>query len=722
MQPQRSAGLRPRAALLHLNECADAAVAPALAARAGHGTELVPRFDLSSVAGIEHPEALSADLRAQVAWDDRVDDVGRYAFATHWSLPTLRAHFASEDIATVVSDPLERILAYIEQARAWPTDRHRMWYPHTLPLDLCRAPLVEVLVMTQAADLIDNRIVRQVRRHDRRVVAGSFIAAEATETLALDTIASLGELGAVALWEQGPALWENLSNWLGVTVSENRGEPVRSRQMPGIFRRAAEVAAATDLLLERTRVDLRVWAHFARTYGVHDPMGRAVTAAEERLNDWCSSAFFAGFSDLDPSVEVTAQSPLGQALDGNVGPNAWLLTVDLDPDDHLSVLHRRITAVVSAGETPPAHHLVVAVDDDLVNLRDALVGHDPDAVVVGHRWVQRARPARLFAQLAELAAPGASLLAVAARSDLGALDRHVRSGGWGEIVHVPLLDGVAVRATNRAELHARTHYGIPFSLDDPDDSRAIVMSLCSGARSVLELGCSEGLGTKVMHDRGQHVVAVELDPTAAALARPFAEAVLVADLDDDTAFDPLLGRQFDAVLAADVLEHLRGPTAALRRALRHLAPGGNVVLSVPNLGHADVRLSLLDGRVPYKDLGLLDRTHVHWFTYDGFRQLLVDCELVVVEWRRTVFAPGTTEVALPTDLAELAQRWFADDPSATTYQWVVRCQRASEAVEQPDPHFVPGARRFVAEPRPGIRASGRALARAVTRKLRPKRS
>jgi 2-polyprenyl-3-methyl-5-hydroxy-6-metoxy-1,4-benzoquinol methylase len=595
---------------------------------------------------------------------------------------------------------------------------HRTWYPHTVPLDLCRMPLVEVLTLTAAARATDNLITRQVRWHDTRLPAADFIAPHHAAALAADTIAALEELGAVALVEDGDQMWHRLSHWLGATVPVQRSNTTPPRQLPGVIRRAGEVAIALDLLVQRAQADLPVWAHFAREHGVHDPVGHATAAAERRLHHWCSTAFFAGFRDLQPPLHMAATSELGQALDGGVDTDAWVLTVDLPDADHLSVLHRRITAVVAHGDQPPAHHLVEPVDADMVNLRDALVGHDPTAVVVGPRWTNRSHPGRLFAQLAQAAAPDARLLVVASATDAGRVEHLLRSSGWGAVAHLPLPHGVAVSALNRSDGEPATHYGVPFALDDPDDSRAVVLALSAGGRRVLELGCSQGLGTRVMQQRGQRVVGVEIDPAAAALARPFAEAVLVADLDDPTALDPLLDQRFDTVVAADVLEHLRAPADALRRALRHLAPNGDVVVSVPNLGHADVRLALLDGTVPYAELGLLDRTHAHWFTYGGFRQLLTDCGLVPVEWRRIMRAPGTSEVPLPADLHGLAQQWFADDPHATTYQWVVRCRRATEAPEVPDPLTGPSPRRFAGPPALGIKGSARSLVAALVRRVR----
>lgn len=264
-----------------------------------------------------------------------------------------------------------------------------------------------------------------------------------------------------------------------------------------------------------------------------------------------------------------------------------------------------------------------------------------------------------------------------------------------------------------------TRYSLPVVEGNTTDSRWLVSQLAIGAPTVLELGCSEGLTTRTMAARGQHVVGVEFDPAAADSAARFAHGMVVADLDDPASLTALGDQQFDMILAADVLEHLRFPVAALQRALRHLAPGGSVVLSIPNLAHADVRMALLDGRVPYDELGLLDHTHIHWFTYDGVLALLAECGLVVTDWQRTVQPPNFAQVPFAADLRELNRQLFADDTDATTFQWVLRCGRASEVAEVADPVQRHNPRRHAAlQAEPGIKASARLLKAAVLRRVR----
>ena len=103
--------------------------------------------------------------------------------------------------------------------------------------------------------------------------------------------------------------------------------------------------------------------------------------------------------------------------------------------------------------------------------------------------------------------------------------------------------------------------------------------------------------------------------------------------------------EFDAIVAADVLEHLKDPLEALNRLRPFLKPDGFFVISVPNVAHGSVRLALLSGDFEYADIGLLDSTHLRFFTRETLEKLLDDAELGLVEMRRHELDLDASEVA-----------------------------------------------------------------------------
>jgi len=195
--------------------------------------------------------------------------------------------------------------------------------------------------------------------------------------------------------------------------------------------------------------------------------------------------------------------------------------------------------------------------------------------------------------------------------------------------------------------------------------------------SVLDLGCWDGLLLALLRDRGAgRVRGVERDPEPASRARARGLDVASVDLDDPSWPSALGGERFDRVILGDVVEHLGDPRATLARiAGLVLAPRGRILLSVPNVAHASVRLSLLVGDFDRTDLGILDRTHLHFFTRRSLHALLRDAGLAVrevvdlvqdvpVEVVRTTLARAG--VASAPDL----ERLLCEGTDARTYQFV----------------------------------------------------
>lgn len=220
----------------------------------------------------------------------------------------------------------------------------------------------------------------------------------------------------------------------------------------------------------------------------------------------------------------------------------------------------------------------------------------------------------------------------------------------------------------------KPEYQYQFSIDlDSDNTHANVIRLVGDSRRVLELGPASGYMSAVLRERGCTVVGIELDAAMAAQAAQFCERVIVGSLDTMDLEMELGEDRFDVIVAADVLEHLQDPLRALQSLRAFLKPDGYFVVSLPNIAHASVRLALLDGRFQYQDLGLLDRTHLRFFTRESIAQLFDDAELAMIEMHRQEAPIDTTEIAVDLDTvpAEIV-RELERDPDARTYQFVIK--------------------------------------------------
>ena len=221
--------------------------------------------------------------------------------------------------------------------------------------------------------------------------------------------------------------------------------------------------------------------------------------------------------------------------------------------------------------------------------------------------------------------------------------------------------------------------------DAPESTHNIVLSLIAPGARVLEFGCATGYMSAVLRSRlGCSVTAIEVDPTAAALARGQADRVIEADVESLDYAREFGAERFDVLLFADVLEHLRDPQAVLRRVRPLLAPGGVVVASIPNVAHGSVRVALLEGEFRYTPIGLLDDSHLRFFTRESVTSLFEDAGFVISDWLRK-WAPidGTEVVVRDASLAESLREPLEADPEATTYQFVVRARRAEDVEGDP---------------------------------------
>ena len=207
---------------------------------------------------------------------------------------------------------------------------------------------------------------------------------------------------------------------------------------------------------------------------------------------------------------------------------------------------------------------------------------------------------------------------------------------------------------------------------DPASTHSKIVSLVPPATRVLEFGCATGYMSEVLKSRlGCTVVGIEIDRDAAALAEQHAERVIVGDAETIDYAAELAGEQFDVVMFADVLEHLKEPADVLRRVRPFIAENGILVASIPNIAHASVRLALLGGEFRYREWGLLDDTHLRFFTRASIQDLFEETGYVVTHWLRQRLDVGETEIKVP-QVPEAVREWLASDPEATTYQFVLR--------------------------------------------------
>jgi O-antigen biosynthesis protein len=217
--------------------------------------------------------------------------------------------------------------------------------------------------------------------------------------------------------------------------------------------------------------------------------------------------------------------------------------------------------------------------------------------------------------------------------------------------------------------------------DGEGSSHMLVVGLVPHGARVLEFGCATGYMSEVLKSRkGCKVTGIEISPEAAEIAREHCDRVIVGDA-EELDYGELLGKdRFEAILFADVLEHLKRPGDVLERIRPFLSRRGRVIASIPNIAHGSVRLALLAGEFRYRELGLLDSTHLRFFTRAGIHDLFEGAGFVITDWLYTRNEIDGTEVRVPAlPMSDSLREWLQKDPESSIYQFIVRAGSSTAA-------------------------------------------
>jgi lipopolysaccharide biosynthesis protein/2-polyprenyl-3-methyl-5-hydroxy-6-metoxy-1,4-benzoquinol methylase/uncharacterized coiled-coil protein SlyX len=205
-----------------------------------------------------------------------------------------------------------------------------------------------------------------------------------------------------------------------------------------------------------------------------------------------------------------------------------------------------------------------------------------------------------------------------------------------------------------------------------------IFHLVKEGSRVIDFGCSSGYLAKELFERKKCLVTgVDIHAEDLQVAQQFCEQTFVADLDTDDWLGNVQGK-YDYVIFADVLEHLKYPLKVLEQVKSFLSPGGKILISIPNIAHASIRLELLQGSFEYEQFGILDDTHLKYWTKESFLRMAnklglfaEHVDMVQKDIPRNILEKYTSEESLIQKLRE---------PDALAYQYVFALAPGKENV------------------------------------------
>ncbi|HEX3248793.1 MAG TPA: methyltransferase domain-containing protein [Pyrinomonadaceae bacterium] len=248
-----------------------------------------------------------------------------------------------------------------------------------------------------------------------------------------------------------------------------------------------------------------------------------------------------------------------------------------------------------------------------------------------------------------------------------------------------------IRSAMKYRMHkAKLSYEPKYDLDgaqytykrsDPYSSHSRIIEWVDQERPqrVLEVGTATGYLTSEMVKRGCEVTGIEQDPEMAKIAEQYCKKMVVGDVESLDVSE--LGT-YDAIILGDVVEHLRNPREFLQKTGKLLNKNGKILISLPNVANIWVRLNLLFGRFNYSRVGILDESHLRFFTLETSKQIARDSGLEVISTNVTpiplpLILPATSKGrplsflhALNWGITRLRKTLFG-------YQFILVCQPKS---------------------------------------------
>ncbi|MFD0769530.1 class I SAM-dependent methyltransferase [Bacillus sp. CGMCC 1.60114] len=194
-------------------------------------------------------------------------------------------------------------------------------------------------------------------------------------------------------------------------------------------------------------------------------------------------------------------------------------------------------------------------------------------------------------------------------------------------------------------------------------------------KEVLDIGCSRGGLGAAIKEKGIRVSGIEAFEEAAQIAKAKLDHVIRGNI--ETMELPYEKEQFDCIIFGDVLEHLFDPWAVLEKVKPYVKQGGVILTSIPNVAHISVLIPLLNGDWTYEKAGLMDKTHIRFFTFKEMLRLFVNAGFSIHQVER-VYVNSDTYTPIIQDLYEVCKKYnIGSNFMAETivYQYVIEAMK-----------------------------------------------
>ena len=211
---------------------------------------------------------------------------------------------------------------------------------------------------------------------------------------------------------------------------------------------------------------------------------------------------------------------------------------------------------------------------------------------------------------------------------------------------------------------------------------------------VLDVGCSTGYyGRLLIEDKDCQVDGIEIDPKDRAEAEKYLNSVYDVNLDKPEWPIALTSNKYDVIFLGDVIEHVLDAENVLLRLGDLLVENGKIIISTPNIAHLSIRMELLLGNFEYERTGILDETHLKYFTLDSLTSIVHATGYTVLEtdYSLNELHPDTVKHMLEQAGLRPTQLFWKQmqEPEARAYQWKMVIQKSGKPYMKAKPILKP---------------------------------
>lgn len=197
-------------------------------------------------------------------------------------------------------------------------------------------------------------------------------------------------------------------------------------------------------------------------------------------------------------------------------------------------------------------------------------------------------------------------------------------------------------------------------------------------KKVLDIGAGNGILGQAIRTLHPSITIDGLEPNgyAASIAKPYYRNFYQGYFADHVS--DILKQQYDYMILADVIEHIADPVAFLHEIVKCLPAQGKLILSIPNVAHGSNRIALMNGHFDYSDSGLLERTHLRFFTYHTIQQIVktIDLHTEVIQYlQRSILL--TDQLTRHCSIGLIPYLKMKSDPYARVYQFILVLSRST---------------------------------------------